>query len=76
MLLKRGIEIGSVNMIKLLAIWEIANGNILVLLIPKFIAYLLMTLMFSTFTLAIKFDCLFVAIFQSVHLFVSCIVTN
>ena len=76
MLLKRGIEIGSVNMIKLLAIWEIANGNILVRLIPKFIAYLLMTLMFSTFNLAIKFDCLFVAIFQSVHLFVSCIVTN
>ena len=76
MLLKRGIEIGSVNMIKLVAIWEVANGKILVLLIPKFIVYLLMTLMFSTFTPAIKFDCLFLAIFQSVHLFVSCIVTN
>ena len=32
-----------------------------------------MTPMFSIFTLAIKFDCLFLAIFQSFHLFVSCI---
>ena len=30
-----------------------------------------MTPMFSIFTLAIKFDCLFLAIFQSFHLFVS-----
>ena len=29
-----------------------------------------MTLMFSIFTLAIKFDCLFLTIFQSFHLFV------
>ena len=41
MLLKRGIEIGSVNMIKLVAIWKVANGKILVLLIPKFIVYLI-----------------------------------
>ena len=59
MLLKRGIEIGSVNMIKLVAIWEVANGKILVLLIPKFIVYLLMTLMFSTFTLAIILKLMF-----------------
>ena len=39
--------------------------------IPKFIVYLLMTRTFSIFTLAIKFDCLFLAIFQSFHLFVS-----
>ena len=32
-----------------------------------------MTPMFSIFTLAIKFDCLFLAIFQSFHLFNSCI---
>ena len=30
-----------------------------------------MTPMFSIFTLAIKFDCLFLAIFQNFHLFVS-----
>ena len=30
-----------------------------------------MTPMFSIFTLAIKFDCLFLTIFQSFHLFVS-----
>ena len=30
-----------------------------------------MTHMFSIFTLAIKFDCLFLTIFQSFHLFVS-----
>ena len=30
-----------------------------------------MTLMFSIFTLAIKFDCLILTIFQSFHLFVS-----
>ena len=32
MILKRGIEIGSVNMIQLVTIWEVANGKILVLL--------------------------------------------
>ena len=32
-----------------------------------------MTPMFSIFTLTIKFDCLFLAIFQSFHLFESCI---
>ena len=32
-----------------------------------------MTPMFSIFTLAIKFDCLFLAILQSFHLFKSCI---
>ena len=38
MLLKRGLEIGSANMIKLVAkmgylgLWEVANGKILVLL--------------------------------------------
>ena len=31
----------------------------------------MMTPMFSIFTLAIKFDCLFLTIFQSLHLFVS-----
>ena len=30
-----------------------------------------MTPMFSIFTLAIKFDCLFLAIFQSFHVFVN-----
>ena len=35
--------------------------------------YLLMTPMFSTFTLAIKFDCLFLTIFQSFHLLISSI---
>ena len=30
-----------------------------------------MTLIFSIFTLAIEFDCLFLAIFQSFHVFVS-----
>ena len=43
---------------------EVANGKMLVL-------YLLMTPMFSFFTLAIKFDCLFLPIFQGFHLFVS-----
>ena len=33
--------------------------------------YLLMTPMFSIFTLAIKFDCLFSVIFQSFHVVVS-----
>ena len=36
MLLERGFEIGSANMIKLVAkwaIWEVANGKILVLLL-------------------------------------------
>ena len=33
--------------------------------------YLLKTPMFSVFTLAIKFDCLFLVIFQSFHVFVS-----
>ena len=33
--------------------------------------YLLMTPMFSIFTLPIKFDCLFLVIFQSFHVFVS-----
>ena len=64
MLLKRSIEIGSANMINWShrwAIWEVANGN--------FIVYLLVTPMFSIFTLAIKFDCLFLTIFQSFHLF-------
>ena len=35
MLLKRGLEIGSASMIKLLhkwAIWEVVNGKILILL--------------------------------------------
>ena len=32
--------------------------------------YFLMTPMLSIFTLAIKFDCLFLIIFQSFHLFV------
>ena len=32
--------------------------------------YLLITPMFSIFTLAIKFDCLFLTIFQNFHLFV------
>ena len=35
--------------------------------------YLLMTPLFSIFTLAIKFDCLFLSIFQSFYLFVSSI---
>ena len=34
-------------------------------------AYLLMTPMFSIFTLWIKFDCLILAIFQSCHVFVT-----
>ena len=48
-------------------------GNKLILNIPppppisKFIIYLLMTPMFSIFTLEIKFDCLFLTIFQSFH---------
>ena len=50
-------------------------GNLLILNSPppvrKFIVYLLMTLIFSIFTLAIKFDCLFLAIFQTFHVFVS-----
>ena len=33
--------------------------------------YLLITPMFSIFTLAIKFDCLFLVIFQSFRVFVS-----
>ena len=49
-------------------------GNYLILSslppIPMFIVYLLMTPMFSIFILAIKFDCLFLTIFQSFHLFV------
>ena len=36
--------------------------------IPQFMVYLLMTPMFSIFTLAIKFDYLFFTIFQSFHL--------
>ena len=39
--------------------------------IPKFVICLLMKPMFSVFTLAIKFDCLFLAIFWSLHWFVS-----
>ena len=49
-------------------------GNYLVLNsppIPKFIVYLLMTIMFSIFTLPIKFDCLVLAISQSFHVIVS-----
>ena len=38
--------------------------------IPKFIVSLFMTPMFSIFILAIKFDCLVLAIFQSFHLIV------
>ena len=34
------------------------------------LVYLLMTRMFSIFTLTIKFDCLFFTIFQSFHLFI------
>ena len=41
------------------------------LFLIKFMVYLLMTSMFSIFTLAIKFDCLFLIIFQSFHVFVS-----
>ena len=37
----------------------------------KFMVYLLMTPTFSNFTLAIKFDCLFLVIFQSFHVVVS-----
>ena len=49
-------------------------GNELILNSPPplfllFIVYLLMTPMFSIFTLAIKFDCLFLTIFQSFYLF-------
>ena len=40
-------------------------------LISKFIVYLLLVPMLSIFTLAIKFDCLFLAIFQNFHLLVS-----
>ena len=39
--------------------------------ISTFIVCLLMTPMISIFTLAIEFDCLFLAIFQSFHVFVS-----
>ena len=35
--------------------------------IPKYMICLLMKPMFSIFTIAIKFDCLFLAIFQSFH---------
>ena len=52
------------------AIWEVANGIMLMTPMFTFIVYLLMTTMFSIFTLAIKFDCLFLTIFQSFHLFV------
>ena len=49
-------------------------GNKLILNSPppiwKFIVCLLMTPMFSIFTLAFEFDCLFLAIFQSFHVFV------
>ena len=41
--------------------------------ISEFIIYFLLKPMFSIFILAIKFDCLFWAIFQSVFCFVSCI---
>ena len=41
------------------------------LILIKFIVYLLMTPMFSIFTLAIKSDCLFLVIFQSFYVFVS-----
>ena len=40
--------------------------------ISEFIIYFLMKSMFSIFILAFKFDCLFLAIFQSVFRFVSC----
>ena len=40
------------------------------LFLSSYIVYLLMTPMFSIFTLAIKFDCLFFTMFQSFHLFV------
>ena len=36
-------------------------------LIPEFIIFLLIKAMFGVFTLAIKFDCLFLGIFQSFH---------
>ena len=46
-------------------------GNLLTLIsppfIPKFIKYLLIKPTFGIFTLAIKFDCLFLGIFQSFH---------
>ena len=38
--------------------------------IPQFMVYLLMTPMFSIFTLAIKFDCVFLTIFQNFYLLV------
>ena len=38
---------------------------------PKFIIHFLMKPMFTIFTLAIKFDCLVLAIFQSFYRFVS-----
>ena len=41
------------------------------LILNKFVVYLLMTPMFSIFTLAIKSDCLFLVIFQSFYVFVS-----
>ena len=47
------------------------TGNSLTLysppLIPEFIIHLLTKPMFGIFTLAIKFDCLFVGIFRSFH---------
>ena len=36
-------------------------------LTPEFIIYLLIKFMFDVFTLAMKFDCLFLGIFQSFH---------
>ena len=46
-------------------------GNLLTLNSPptiaKFIIYLLIKPMFGVFTLAIKFDCFFLGIFQSFH---------
>ena len=41
-----------------------------------FIVYLVMTPMFSIFTFAIKFDCVFLTIFESFHLFVSFFIFN
>ena len=37
------------------------------LVVAEFIIYLLINPMFGVFTLAMKFDCLFLGIFQSFH---------
>ena len=49
----------------------ISNYLILKSPFPEFMIYFLMKPVFTTFTLVIKFDCLFLASFQSFHWFVS-----